>query len=108
MKLPLQSSTDILSYHFDFMIPGKMQCPPGTFKCDNDKCLGLKLRCNGINECGDYSDEYNCTCDTETEFMCNDRACIQKSFVCDRDKDCSDHSDEINCSKFISLYQRRY
>ncbi|VDI33223.1 low-density lipoprotein receptor-related protein 1 (alpha-2-macroglobulin receptor) [Mytilus galloprovincialis] len=76
----------------------KMQCPPGTFKCDNDKCLGLKLRCNGINECGDYSDEYNCTCDTETEFMCNDRACIQKSFVCDRDKDCSDHSDEINCN----------
>ncbi|KII75164.1 hypothetical protein RF11_10459 [Thelohanellus kitauei] len=30
------------------------------FKCKNGKCLLNNVRCNGINDCGDRSDESNC------------------------------------------------
>lgn len=31
-----------------------------TMQCDNKICLHPDWRCNGINECGDFSDERNC------------------------------------------------
>ncbi|PSN37221.1 hypothetical protein C0J52_12660 [Blattella germanica] len=33
----------------------------GRFKCDNGKCLNVSKICNGKNDCGDKSDEKNCS-----------------------------------------------
>ena len=30
------------------------------FKCNNDRCIDQELACNGVDECGDLSDELNC------------------------------------------------
>jgi len=30
-----------------------------TFMC-NGRCIGLSLQCNGIDDCGDNTDEQNC------------------------------------------------
>ncbi|VDM23842.1 unnamed protein product [Toxocara canis] len=35
-------------------------CVKGSFFCQNGKCVSQSAHCNGINECGDYSDELNC------------------------------------------------
>ncbi|VDM95100.1 unnamed protein product, partial [Onchocerca ochengi] len=31
-----------------------------SFFCQNGKCVSQSAHCDGINDCGDYSDEYNC------------------------------------------------
>lgn len=32
----------------------------GSFFCQNGKCVSHSVHCDGINDCGDYSDEFNC------------------------------------------------
>ena len=31
-----------------------------NFKCDNQNCINKRLVCDGINNCGDKSDEKGC------------------------------------------------
>lgn len=52
------SSIIFLSFH----LLVKFQCPPmRQFRCHNDRvCLPLSKRCDGVNNCGDNSDEVNC------------------------------------------------
>ena len=35
-------------------------CSPGLFACANGNCVSQAARCNGVNECGDSSDEAGC------------------------------------------------
>jgi hypothetical protein len=60
----------------------------------------------GENDCGDTSDELNCTassstatsCDPETHFKCGQK-CIENSKLCDKNIDCPDESDEpLHCN----------
>ena len=35
-------------------------CRSFQFKCANHNCVSWYERCDGVNDCGDASDEYNC------------------------------------------------
>uniref|UniRef100_A0A8C5PQR1 Suppressor of tumorigenicity 14 protein homolog n=1 Tax=Leptobrachium leishanense TaxID=445787 RepID=A0A8C5PQR1_9ANUR len=70
---------------------------PDQFTCNDRKCINKARRCDGWNDCGDFSDELECTC-TETQFRCvKSQICKPKYFLCDGVNDCGDNSDEANC-----------
>lgn len=35
-------------------------CDAYTFQCANGVCVSLEWKCDGMDDCGDYSDEANC------------------------------------------------
>lgn len=41
-------------------VKGEGNCPTGWFDCGNDRCVAMIWRCDGDNDCGNWSDEHNC------------------------------------------------
>lgn len=82
-------------------------CPPvsgssscwGMFQCANGLCIDSSWTCDTHNDCGDNSDERNCSyvCE-EDQFRCSDGGCIPARWRCDHHDDCSNGEDELNCS----------
>ncbi|CAH1252758.1 TMPRSS9 [Branchiostoma lanceolatum] len=68
------------------------------YMCDNGVCVLPEYRCDGQNQCGDGSDENNCTYACSNEFQCGNGLCKPTSWVCDGEDDCGDNTDEINCT----------
>lgn len=42
------------------LTPSSTACPK-QFQCRNQRCVKLELKCDGWNDCGDMSDELNCS-----------------------------------------------
>ena len=83
----LIKNTEDGSYHNDDIFP-----------CRNGGCVSYDQVCNLVDDCGDNSDEMNCT----NHFQCEEtRDFISLSRVCDQKIDCLDFSDECNklCNK---------
>ncbi|XP_042329909.1 sortilin-related receptor-like [Sceloporus undulatus] len=79
-------------------------CDQFTFQCQNGVCISLVWKCDGMDDCGDYSDEANCENPTEApncsryyQFQCDNGHCIPNRWKCDEENDCGDWSDEKVC-----------
>uniref|UniRef100_A0AAX7VLI1 Suppression of tumorigenicity 14b n=1 Tax=Astatotilapia calliptera TaxID=8154 RepID=A0AAX7VLI1_ASTCA len=75
---------------------GSYSSCPGRFQCSNNKCVSKSFQCDGWDDCGDNSDEINCTC--TGMFQCNNNKCVSNTSHCNGWDDCGDNSDEINCT----------
>ncbi|XP_065261249.1 complement factor I [Emys orbicularis] len=70
------------------------ECLSNEFRCVNDKCIPLHETCNGINDCGDLSDEMCCKECKGNSFHCNSDVCIPTKYLCNRELDCLAGEDE--------------
>ncbi|KAE8595015.1 hypothetical protein XENTR_v10015432 [Xenopus tropicalis] len=92
--------------------PGEESCKPGQFQCHNGRCVPAGphgVVCNGVNDCGDRSDEIYCGtapsplppakwgCQKSQYYCKSSGNCIEASQRCDGRQDCSDGADEFGC-----------
>ncbi|ELV10959.1 Low-density lipoprotein receptor-related protein 3 [Tupaia chinensis] len=88
---------------------GQASCQADEFRCDNGKCLPGPWQCNTVDECGDGSDEGNCSAPASEPpgslcpggtFPCSgarSTRCLPVERRCDGTQDCGDGSDEAGC-----------
>lgn len=92
------------------------QCTINDFQCANKiECIPVHLRCDGVADCFDKSDELNCTTITQRPYsndtddcvhpdrLCKPTGfCIRVDKLCDGQIDCPDGSDEgYRCNEKI-------
>uniref|UniRef100_A0A8C2HAB8 Low density lipoprotein receptor-related protein 3 n=1 Tax=Cyprinus carpio TaxID=7962 RepID=A0A8C2HAB8_CYPCA len=88
---------------------GQSSCENDEYLCGNGKCVPRSWRCNGLDECGDSTDERSCAaqptpgrvslCPPGT-LQCSDiqsTRCLPVSLRCNGARDCPDGSDEAHC-----------
>uniref|UniRef100_A0A0A1XDP6 Basement membrane-specific heparan sulfate proteoglycan core protein n=1 Tax=Zeugodacus cucurbitae TaxID=28588 RepID=A0A0A1XDP6_ZEUCU len=74
------------------------ECNDSQFKCDGN-CLSLDLKCDGVEDCVDATDELDCpgiepdVCQPN-EYRCRAGNCIPSERRCDGVPDCPDRDDE--------------
>ncbi|XP_029452523.1 complement factor I [Rhinatrema bivittatum] len=71
-------------------------CANNEFKCVNGKCIAEESACDGINDCGDQSDELCCT-ECSNSFHCSSDICIPNQYRCNQEIDCINGDDEAGC-----------
>ncbi|XP_010131737.1 PREDICTED: very low-density lipoprotein receptor-like, partial [Buceros rhinoceros silvestris] len=71
-------------------------CLPGQWQCRNRVCIMAEWKCNGIDDCGDSSDEDVCAPCPRGMVRCDEGKCILESLMCNDEDDCLDGTDEPN------------
>ncbi|KAJ7402336.1 low-density lipoprotein receptor-related protein 1B-like protein [Pitangus sulphuratus] len=71
-------------------------CLPGQWQCRNRVCIMAEWKCNGIDDCGDSSDEDVCATCPPGMVRCDEGKCILESLMCNEENDCLDGTDEPN------------
>ncbi|XP_039235813.1 prolow-density lipoprotein receptor-related protein 1-like [Pipra filicauda] len=69
-------------------------CLPGQWQCRNRVCIMAEWKCNGIDDCGDSSDEDVCATCPPGMVRCDEGKCILESLMCNEEADCLDGTDE--------------
>ncbi|XP_068443535.1 complement factor I isoform X3 [Clinocottus analis] len=64
------------------------------FRCANTKCVSVGQTCNGVDDCGDNSDEMCCKKCRNSSFRCRTGVCVPEEAVRDGQLDCLDGEDE--------------
>nr|XP_054364494.1 low-density lipoprotein receptor-related protein 4-like [Mirounga angustirostris] len=79
-------------------------CLEGQWQCRNQVYVVDSWRCDGVNDCGDSSDEDACASCPEGTVRCDEGKCILESLMCDGEADRADGADEpTTCGKNGSL-----
>ena len=90
--------TQAMFCYFLFLIE-YIQCGPRQFQCENEQCVDIRSKCDGVLDCYDHSDEADSLCNHD-EFICDNGKTLEWTFVCDNSTDdCGDYSDEQHCGK---------
>ncbi|XP_013407589.2 uncharacterized protein LOC106171691 [Lingula anatina] len=75
------------------------------FYCENGYVIDEDKKCDGYNDCMDFTDELNgCVCNGSDVFQCTTGLCIAKSLVCNEIDDCGDGSDEAGCDELRQFF----
>jgi len=69
---------------------------------DGLKCYEVRYRCDGFDDCSDYSDEADCSdrqieCESDEFFCEEDSECLPNAYRCDGFPDCPSGIDEEGC-----------
>ncbi|XP_071068728.1 low-density lipoprotein receptor-related protein 4-like isoform X3 [Dasypus novemcinctus] len=89
---------------FDEAFCLQSHCPAGQWQCGNKVCVVESWRCDGVDDCGDSSDEDACVSCPEGTLSCAERSCVPESLMCNGKADCADGADEpTTCGKNCSL-----
>jgi hypothetical protein len=110
---PAYTASSACKAHQAHLHPGQMDWD--SFKClTGDECVDADGRCNGVNNCGDGSDETGCDnpwgvpsvlgaqeCQvpfvSDVQYQCGDGSCTDIAGRCNGIDNCGDGSDEAGC-----------